>query len=488
MNDILFEVQDLNKTIDSQYILKHISLKLHRGEILGIYGSNASSKSSLIRALSGNLVPSSGTFLVNGQPRTIRTPHQAAEAGIMALLCPEQLLGNLSIAENIFLGSYSRLHSGPSYRKSDTKAAALRLMEQYDCSVDLCKPVSSLSTLEKQLLLLLRAEAYGAKIILIDDFFFSFNEKENREFAGLVRHMSQSGCSFLIASQNLRQLQTLTDSVCLIRDGMLSSRLKAASISADDLHTIPYPKLRTQIGPMLYQCRNLCCGTILKHISLDVRAGEIIGILGANGSGRTTLAKAISGMYRISCDEILLNNIPIPHISSFDARKHGIALISDDTLYHGLLPAMNIEDNIMLGSYRLAPSRLPFLISSSKSDYYTTTFLEKLGIDPERKHEKIQNLNSSTQKKVAIAKSIISGTQLLLFDEPTKGIDCAGKTQIYNIMTELSRSSRGILLFTSDINEALGMCDRIYILQHGTIIREITPAKVTARELSSLIN
>lgn len=496
MENSIYEAVHLKKTVDSLIILNDISLTLKQGEILGIYGSNASSKSTLVKALAGITGVDSGSFIINGKCVRLSSPVQAATLGILAILGDEQIHTNLSVAENIFLGTYAkychpaakpRIFSG-FYSYNSIQKSAVKLLNNYSCDIPIDAPVASLSSAQCRMLLVLRAVARSVRILLIDDCFADMDDVEAAFFIRFLRQISSEGVSIIFASQNYFQLQELADSVMLIKDGTLYSTISSEDMILEKRSQFPYPKLPLSAGSVLYKCTDLCYKNILNNISLEIHQGEIIGLLGASGSGRTTLAKTICGFYKPTSGKTLFNNVHLNISSPVAAKKYGISMISSSSLTQGLIPQMTVQDNVTLSNLRTVTyQHLPFIISRRKMQNYSYDMVSRLGIDENKITERITYLSKGIQKKIAFAKSAFSGAQFFVLDEPTKDVDRAGKIQIYNLITELAYEQNGILLFTSDIEEALGMCDRILILRNGSIIHETRPCDTSSAMLHKLI-
>lgn len=500
MFNTVFEAIHLKKTVDSQTLLDDVSLSLEQGKILGIYGSNASSKSTLIKALAGITPIDSGFFTLEGKNISFHNPSQAAALGILAIFGEEQALPHLSIAENIFLGTYSHCtHPAVtlkktlgSYRQEKIMEAAGKLLKYYGCDIDLKAPVASLTPAKRYLLLVLNAAVRSARVLLMDDCFTDMDDEEAKIFIHLLRRLSGEGISILFASQNYFRLQKLADSLLFIKEGKLFTSQQSTegdfTSAFDSRSPFPYPKLPLSRGPLLYKCESLCYKNILKHISLEVYQGEMIGLLGASGSGRTTLAKTICGFFTPDKGETFFNQVNLKISSPAAAKRYGISMISSSSVFQGLIPQMSIQDNVTLSNLQAVTYRhFPFFISKRKMKRCSCDIVSRLGIDEQKNNEKIKTLSKGIQKKIVFAKSVFSGAQFFVLDEPTRDVDRAGRIQIYNLMTELAYEKNGILLFTSDIEEALGMCDRILILRNGEIIHETRPEETSSSQLHELI-
>jgi ABC-type sugar transport system ATPase subunit len=246
----------------------------------------------------------------------------------------------------------------------------------------------------------------------------------------------------------------------------------------------PFPKLPTNKGKVFLSCRNLCYKNIVKDVCFDVYEGEILGIVGISGSGRSTIARLISGDLHPSLGKTFIKGHPVNLKNTSVATRNKITLISDDAIKYMLIPTSNLTENVSLNNYKnVCVKAFPFIIKNRKLKSICLSVITRLGISYQSLDQKAQDLSAGNQKKIAFSRSIMSGSQLFLLDEPTLHVDNAGKLQIYNIMNELSREGKSIVFFTADIDEALGMCDRLLVLRSGAITCEYINDSVPAEEI-----
>lgn len=486
-NSAVFRVEHLSKSLDSQMVIKDISVALCQGRILGIYGANASAKTTLLRVLSGVLRADNGRFYVNGTLCQGFSHLKALKLGIAAIFGDEQILFNMSIPDNIFLGAFPHKLGRAFYHRSGTFQYTERLLALYNCDFSAADSVRSLTVAQRQTLLILRALVHNAKAIIVDDVFADMDDREYTNFNDFLHKVSATGVAILIASQNIFQLSLVADELMAINDGVLNKCEHISELSFETKRDTIYPKIRIEKGSTIYQCINLSYLDIIRDISITVGEGEIVGIIGASGSGRSVLARTIAGHLKPTIGLIKVNGKHVKISSQHMARRYGISLLTGYALFNNLIPDMTLSDNMILGNIQMATfSKMPFLVSNRKRTQITRHLLSNLGI-ANRTSDHARILSNGTQKKLCFARSILSGSQLLLLDEPSAGVDVAGRIQLYNIINSLALSKKGILLFTSDISEALGMCDRILVLKNGEIITEETPGHISPSKLYKLI-
>jgi ribose transport system ATP-binding protein len=495
MADYIFEIKNLSKSYEGIPILKNASLQICQGEILGLIGKNASAKTTLVKTISGVIQPDSGEIYIDGILRKIKNPKTAYRFGIGAIHENSELLKNFTVAENIFFGFYR--HTSQHGISSNLgivdgqhlKKQAKDLCDKYELDIDVTRKSKHLTAAQQQMVYVLHAVARKTRILWVDECFSVFDNNEINKMKRIFNKARESGMSIIIVSQNPQIIDELADSVIFITDGVLSQRytpeelrnIKFSEI-ADFYKDQPFPKLAIKKGPVFFSCRNICYKDVLSEISFDVYQGEILGILGVSGAGKSTLARIIGGDIQSTLGVMYLNGSPISVSNPSRARKYKISLISDDT--RGLISHSNLITNVSLNNYKPASNHFfPFLINNKKLGSLCKKVIDKLGVTYHTPYQNVCHLSAGNQKKVAFSRSIFSGAQLFLLDEPTLRVDTAGRIQIYNIMNELVREGKSIIFFTSDIDEALGMCDRLLILRGGKIAGEYLNSSVSAKTI-----
>jgi len=485
LSRIVLETKGLYKYYDGIPVLKNASLQLCEGEILGVIGKNASAKSTFIKTLTGIIQPDGGEILIDGEPHTVRSTSAARQLGITALYDNAPVMDNMTVADNIFLGVYGSAASSKFYSrlgildKKSIHQKARELCQQYHFSADVHTKVGTLSLAEKQMVLILKAAAKKTRVLLIDNCFTALDSSDTKEVFKMLRLLQQQGVSMVLISQKYQQILDISTSVTIIEDGQFSPKYSSPRRIQDILpkaeqnpEKSPYPKLRTQKNAVFFECRNLCYKNRLKDISFQVYSGEILGILGASGAGKSTLARALCGDVKAEIGKVFIQGQEVVVHSPAAAKKLGISIISDDTSKFGLIPKLGLTSNIALSNYKKV-SVGSAVISAAKCIAQTTKLAARLGIRYAHPGQKVYQLSAGNRQKVSFARAIFSGARMFLLDEPTNGIDDAGRLQIYNIMNELAREGKSVVLFTPDMQEALGMCDRILVLRSGSLVCEV---------------
>lgn len=494
MAHTLLEVKNLTKHYDSIPVLNQASLSLNTGEVLGIVGKNASAKSTFVKILSGTVPMESGQITYDGQPVKIKNPIAAKKMGIFTIRDGNvPFLDHFTVADNLFLGNYTQRQplSLGLYHKKALQTKAQALLDQYQLSIQADQIFSSLSPGQKQMVFLVHALSQNLRLLIIDNCFSALDANEILELSHLLNDIKQQGIAILLTSQNLDSLSLVSDSLVLLQDGSFSEKIsqeeKKDFIPKYLSQTLPYPKLSSQCKEVFFQCVHVCYENRLKDISFSLRRGEILGILGNSNSGRTTLSRVLCGDLPNDMGKIYMEQKEIRLRSPVDAHRHKIAIIKDTASSSGLVPGMNIPFNITLNHLKKV-SIGGFLISRRRLVKDSHRLAARLGIKYHWANQPSHQLSAGNRQKVAFARAIYSSAEVFLLDEPTKGIDNAGKIQIDSLINELARKGKGMILFSSDIEEAMSICDRILILNAGEITGELYREEFTAANLTERMN
>lgn len=476
-------VNNLCKTYDGVSVLRDISFSLSEGEILGIWGGNASAKTTLVNLISGIRQPDSGSISVFGRTCNMKNTVISKNMGISVIREEIQLFENMSAAENIYIGSYRSIPGiGSAARfglvdKRKVEKEAGELFARFHFPINAHTKVKNLGRAEQQIVFIFHALVQNAKILIMDEPFNNLDQKETEKIFGVLRALRSEGLSILFLSQNYDQLLLLSDKILTLKNGSIE-----ASVSQGEQPSYPYPKLQTATNTVYYECRHISYRNIIHDISFRVHKGEVLGFMGASGSGRSTLARLLCGDLPLTYGKTYLNGDPVRIRSAMDARARGIAYISEDSSC--LVSGSDLIFNISLNNYRPSgKKRTPFLVNNRRLYQGALTAAHKFGIQGSLSLP-VRYLSAGNQKKIAFARSVFAKAKLFVLDDPTRGIDAAGRLAIYNIINELAREGKGIILLTSDLNEAMGMCDRILILRGGMIRGEFSRDEFTETKIS----
>lgn len=484
----ILQLKNINKKISDFFSLKDISFELNKGEVHVLMGENGSGKSSLINIIWGAYSKDSGTIFLDGTPVEIHSPVDAKKLGISIIHQEPCLFEHFSVAENIYLDNkpYSNktlkiINWGKMY------ADCQQLFKKLGFPLNSKTMVKNLGIAQKRLVEIAKACMSNARIIIMDEPTSSLTDSESALLFNIIRELKKSGVSIIYISHRLEDIQQIGDRVTVIREGRIIGTQSINSINTDSIiHMMTgielkerYPKLNIKLGREVFSVANLQSDNILKGISLSLRRREIIGITGLVGSGRTKIANCIFGLDKIDTGEIRIENVPLDIKSPADAIRAGIGYVTEDRNAGGLFMYLNIPENMT--ATNLSKISNKFFIDRTKENSIAETLVAKLGIKTGVLNNKAAYLSSGNQQKLVLAKWIVSGAKIFLFDEPTRGIDIASKVDVYNLMNEMVIKGASIILISSDVDEVIGMCDRILILYDGKV-SAVIPRNEATRE------
>lgn len=506
----ILEVKNICKCIKDAMILDNVSFCAYSGEIVGIVGGNASSKTMLSRAISGMTSIDGGSVMVADEKEKVQicSSIDARTSGIVVLHEDVKLYDNFTVGENIFFSVYSktrkmRMRKSGIINWSTLYNEAQKLCDMFGFSIDVHRKMATLGFAEKQIVSLLHALALEARILIIDDAFSALGRKDFETVKNVISKMKKLGISILFFSQTLDLVQDIVDVVITIQDGKVTERVDKANLNnelldklgVDEAKKRPYPKLFVKKGSINMECCNLSYRHIIKDVSFRVHHGEILGIVGAVGSGRTTLARVLGGDLCADSGDIFMDEKKIKLRNPVDARDNHISVILDDWERYGLIPTFTLEDNLIFPNFNNRFGvKVPLLLKHKDGIAYVRKMIDMLAIKCAKSGQDIRTLSAGSQRKVLFARALAAKAELFVLDEPTREIDLAGKIQIYNLLNDAVMIGKSIILMTSDIWEAVGMCDHIFVLRDGKFSgewyrdsrRKVEPDKIY-NELYSLI-
>ncbi len=487
---MLLELNSLQKRFGGVTALRDGSLSVRPGEVHLLMGENGAGKSTMMKIVAGMQGSDGGEMRLRGQPVRFANPKEAALAGI-AMVHQESLLApHLSVGENIFLG---REDVGPfgTVKRSAMMERAARLIESHGFPLRADWRVERLSPAGRQLVEICRAIASNASLVIFDEPTSSLSESETREVFTIVQTLKERGAGVIYITHRLEELRSVGDQVTILRDGATVHTCPLADLSraqliqhmvGRDLGSIYYRDALPP-GKELLTIRNLQRGEILKDINLTLRAGEIVGLAGLMGAGRTELCRAIFGIDAFESGEILVEGQPLRLTSPRDAVAAGIALIPEDRQRTGLATQLPVGWNLTLSSLS-AHSRFGYLDSARLADT-EKKFINRLRIKTDGPGQKSVRLSGGNQQKIVIAKWVAQGARIFLFDEPTRGIDVGAKTEVFEVMDQLAREGAAILMVSSELPELIQVADRILVMRQGKLTGEL-PGRATQEEIMAL--
>jgi ABC-type sugar transport system ATPase subunit len=485
---VLLELQEIQKRFGGVAALRDGNLSVNTGEVHLLLGENGAGKSTLMKIVAGMHERDGGRMVWRGQEVFLKSPAEAAAIGI-AMVHQESLLApHLSVAENIFLGREERLPLGWVNRRKMNERAA-RLIEEHNFPLQAGWRVDKLSPAGKQLVEICRAIQHGSSLLIFDEPTSSLSGAETQEVFRIVKRLRQRGMGVIYITHRLEELRAVGDRVTILRDGNTVYTGNLAEVSTDRIirymvgremiqiyqrDPVPPGEERLRMEGMTSRQGNL------SGISFSLRAGEIVGMAGLIGAGRTELCRALFGIDRFDSGRVLVDGKPVEVRSPREAVARGIALVPEDRQRSGLALRLSIAQNVTMANL---PAVSPFgIIDRAAQNRVTEDYSRRLRIRSSSGRQLAGRLSGGNQQKVVIAKWVFRNTRIFLFDEPTRGIDVGAKVEVFEAMDELARAGAAILMVSSEIAELLQVADRILVMRQGQITAEL-PGRTTQEEI-----
>lgn len=471
-SDVILRLNHITKKYPGVTALHDVSLEFRRGEIHAIVGENGAGKSTMIKTISGAIEPTYGTIDVDDQTFIKMTPQLARRHGIAVIYQEFTLIPVLTAAENIFLGEY--IMKGLALDRKKMEKKSYDLFKKLNIEIDPNTLVSDLTTGYQQIVEIAKAISKNAKLLIMDEPSAPLTISEVEAMFKIVDVLKAQGVTIIYISHRLDEIFRVSDRVTVFRDGKFIQTLNTVETNKSELIrymvgrelTESYPMRNKPATATSLSIRNLC-GNGVKDITFDVKRGEILGLAGLIGAGRTELMQLLFGYEKITSGEIILDGTDIHPKSCIDAIKMGIALVPEDRKLQGVILDMTIRENTTLPILKNI-SKLS-KINSKKDEKITEQYMSSLRIKTPSMKQKVKNLSGGNQQKVVLAKWLATNPKVMIFDEPTRGIDVGAKQEIYKIMNDLANEGKTIIMVSSDMEELLGMSDRVVVLCQGRI-------------------
>ena len=485
----ILEIKGITKTFPGVTALDDVSFDCLPGEVHALVGENGAGKSTLMKILSGAYLPDRGTLTLRGQEVVFRHPNEALKAGISTIYQEFNLLADRSVAQNIFLGREPM--QGPFVNQYAMIRRTSELLEGLGVEIDPRVQVGTLRVAQQQVVEIAKALSLKADIVLMDEPTAALSLHEVESLLNLVRRLKERGITVIYISHRLDEVFSVADRVTVLKDGRLVATKPVSAVTRRDLVSlmvgrdldILFPAKANQDTEeqVLFEVKNLYVSDFLKDINFQVKRGEIVGIAGLEGSGRTFLARALFGAERISRGEVILQGKPLHINSPLAAIKAGIGFISEDRKREGLALSLSIRANMALAS--LEKRQILGWILSGIERKTIRDLSQSLELHAASTQVEAQYLSGGNQQKVVLAKWLATEAKLLIFDEPTRGIDVGAKASIHQLMRNLASQGVGVLMISSELPEVLGMADRILVMRQGTIEREFFGDDLTEQQI-----
>lgn len=477
-------LEGVSKSFGAVRALRGVSLRLYAGEAHALAGENGAGKSTLIKVLAGVHRPDTGTVLLDGGPVGFHGPADARDAGVAVIYQEPTLFPDLSVAENIFVGRQPRRSFGRVDHRAVRRAAA-DLFERLGVDLDPDRPARGLSIADQQLVEIAKALSFDARVLIMDEPTAALTGSEVARLFGVVRTLRTQGAAVLFISHRLEEIFALCRRVTTLRDGALISSEPVEGLSEDDLVRRMvgrdldelYPKQRTETGEVALAVRRLTREGVFTDVSFDVRRGEIVGLAGLVGAGRSEVARAVFGVDRFDGGEVEVLGRKLRTGSPSAAMAAGLALVPEDRRAQGLVMDMSIERNIGLTGFA-ATTRAGLMHRAAERDR-AVDWAVRLQVKYARLAHAVSTLSGGNQQKVVLAKWLATSPQVLIVDEPTRGIDVGTKAEVHRLLSSLAAQGVAVLMISSDLPEILGMADRVLVMHEGRLTADIPGSEAT---------
>ncbi|HLM58384.1 MAG TPA: sugar ABC transporter ATP-binding protein [Pyrinomonadaceae bacterium] len=488
----LLRATDMTKSYAGVQALKSASLEVRTGEVHALVGENGAGKSTLIKIITGAVEPDSGEIQLNGQTITNNSPRVAKALGIAAIYQQPALFPELTVAENISIGlEQSGMTGRVDWRARRRRAA--ELLAQVGARIDPDREAGELTMPQQQLVEIARALGADAKVLILDEPTASLSEEDTQNLFNVIRELRSRGVGMVYISHRLEELPVIADRVTVLRDGRTIDTREMSEVNRQQLIQMMvgrelsavFPKREVSLGETVLELRNLTCTESgLKNINLSVRAGEIVGLAGLVGAGRTELGRAVFGLTPADSGEIILKGEPVKINNPAEAIRRGIAYLPEDRRRHGVILDMQIGSNITLASLDRLTRRGALDFRREKE--VAADYARRLGVKTPAIYVPVATLSGGNQQKVALSRWLMTSPKVLILDEPTQGIDVGAKSEIHALMTDLAAEGVAVLMISSELPEILGMSDRVAVMYGGRIVEVLDRADATQEKVLAL--
>jgi len=481
-------MEGIEKRFPGVHALKNVNFELKPGEVHALVGENGAGKSTLMKVLTGVYKKDGGRIIYKGKEVDIPNPRVAQEMGISIVYQDLNLMPHLTVAQNIFIGREPRRKKFLFFLDEDEiNRKTKELLNMLHMKIDPDIKVSNLTIGKQQMVEIAKALSFNSEVIIFDEPTAALSEAETEELFNIIRKLKNQGIGIIYISHRLEELKKIADRVTVMRDGQYIGTVNMNETSLDEIINMMvgreiYETLREKEveddSEIVLEVRNLKRGKEIKDVSFKLRKGEILGFAGLVGAGRTEVARAIFGADPIDSGEIYVKGKKIHIKSPSDAIKHGIAYLSEDRKRYGLMLDLDVKTNIILPSIKEFLSYLGF-INSKKEDKVCNNYIDRLKIKTPSLKQKVKNLSGGNQQKIIVAKWLLRNCDILIFDEPTRGIDVGAKNEIYKLLNELVKEGKSIIMISSELPEIIRMSHRIIVMYEGRITAEISGKTAT---------
>lgn len=491
MNEIIVSMKNICKTFPGVKALDHVNFELRSGEVMALLGENGAGKSTLMKVLSGVYTRDEGSLEIFGKEYGDLTPKQAQEAGVAIIHQELNMCSHLSVAENMFLGR--EISKGLSLNNVKMEAEAKKILDDLKIDIDPKQTVGDLPVSKQQMVEIAKALSINAKILIMDEPTSSLTAREIEDLFRIIKKLKSEGRGIVYISHRLEELQHIVDRVTIMRDGQYITSMKFGDVTMEQIINFmvgreikeKFPRVECKKGKKVFEVKNLNAGKMVRDINFSVYEGEIVGFAGLMGAGRTETTRAIFGVDPKESGQIYVDDREVEIKCPMDAIRNGVVLAPEDRKKDGLCTKLSIRHNLALPNLDMICNKLG-VINSLKETQLCDKAVEELRIKTPGIDVDSGNLSGGNQQKVVVGKWLARDSRVVIFDEPTRGIDVGAKVEIYNLMNELKQQGIAVMFVSSEMPEVMGIADRIIVMCDGRITGEVMAKDTTQNEILTL--
>ena len=491
MGKVILEIRNIVKRFPGVLALNNVSLNIYEGECMALLGENGAGKSTLMKVLTGVHQRDEGSIIYNGKEVAYTNARQAQEDGIAIIHQELNLIPKMKVYENIFLGRELKKKNGALDRKAMINRAK-ELLAEVRMNINPNALISSLSIAQQQMVEIAKALLLDAKVIVMDEPTDALPDEEVESLFNIIRELKKKNKGIVYISHRLKEIFEICERATILRDGQFIAETLVSDLTQDSLINMmvgrtldqQFPYMEMELGEEIFSVKNLS-NHLVKDISFSVRKGEVLGITGLVGAGRTELAQTIYGVHEWQEGEITLKGKKIHPANPNQAIKEGIYYMTEDRKRNGLVLIMDVRKNTSLSSLDKI-SKLG-KVNEKLEKQICADYIQKINIKTPSQNQKVRNLSGGNQQKVALSKALMTEPEILILDEPTRGIDVGAKKEIYNLINNLKQEGKAIIMISSEMPEILGMSDRILVLHEGRCKGELMREEASQEKIMEKI-
>ena len=489
----MLKMEGVSKIFPGVKALDNVHITAYGGEVTALMGENGAGKSTLMKILSGVYKKDEGKIFIDGQEAKIKGIKSAEEYGVTIIHQEMSVINNLTVAENIFLGNEKfNKFTGRINKKLLVERSKL-FLEQIGCNIDPNRLVSSINVGEKQMVEIAKALTKNARVIIMDEPTTALTEVETKSLFKVIENLKKKGIAIIYISHRMEEIFEICDRVEVLRDGKYVGDAVIKDIDNDKLISMmvgrtiedQFPYRETKKGNKILEVSNITSKVGINDASFNVREGEVLGVAGLMGSGRTELAKVIFGEYKKEKGTVKLKGKEKDIKNIQEAINNGICYLSEDRKKEGCVLGLSVADNMVLSNLKKYENSFKF-INKEKANEEVDYYIKKINIKTPNRNQLIKNLSGGNQQKVILAKWLMLSPEVLIIDEPTRGIDVGAKKEIYELLNELKAAGKAIIMISSDLPEVLGISDRIIVMSEGKISGELSRKEASQEAIMKL--